>query len=768
MLHNSSLKKRISIVCASIAMLGTAAVGGLFASPVSAKAEGTASTSHTLKLSEEVAKVAYTDEEKTASGWNGTSRDENKKALFQTAFAKSNLKFYAAAGNNADETKATSWAVKEYYEWANDGNSWKWSYSSINGLSVGNNAGNEFGFNFVEGKYTVSAMSYSNSWAIAWTAPADGTFAMPASTLTIDTATNATLQMAVTKGDYLLPNEEGWTEYAESGTVNAQRISVTAGDVIYLNMYAAGTAAGRKVKIAYDPTFEFVDANDKVEEEETTAETTLLSTEVAKVSYTDEEKTASGWDGTSRDANKKALFKTAFAKSNLKFYAAAGNNADETKATSWAVKEYYEWANDGNSWKWSYSSINGLSVGNNAGNEFGFNFVEGKYNVSAMSYSNSWAIAWTAPATGTVTLPATTLTIDTATNATLQMAVTKGKYLLPNATGWTEYTESTTVAKQEFEVIEGDVIYLNMYAAGTAAGRKVKIAYDPSFVFEKETDPCKLYGHAWVDATCTTPKTCSVCQLTEGSELGHAWQNATCTAPKTCGNCQLTEGAALGHSWVNADCTSPKTCSTCQATEGKALGHDWQAATCTEAKYCKTCQITEGEALGHDWQNATCTAPKTCSVCQATEGDALGHTWVDATCTAAKTCSVCQATEGEVLAHTFGEWAEADEQNHKRVCACGEEETAAHTYGEWTVTKEATATENGSKEKACECGHKITETIPATGESSASENNSEDKGDSVSSGSGFDFGCSGAVGGLGFGAWLIGAAGLIFLKKKKD
>ena len=121
-----------------------------------------------------------------------------------------------------------------------------------------------------------------------------------------------------------------------------------------------------------------------------------------------------------------------------------------------------------------------------------------------------------------------------------------------------------------------------------------------------------------------------------------------------------------------------------------------------------------------------------------------------------------------MLAHTFGEWAEADEQNHKRVCACGEEETAAHTYGEWTVTKEATATENGSKEKACECGHKITETIPATGESSASENNSEDKGDSVSSGSGFDFGCSGAVGGLGFGAWLIGAAGLIFLKKKKD
>ena len=40
-----------------------------------------------------------------------------------------------------------------------------------------------------------------------------------------------------------------------------------------------------------------------------------------------------------------------------------------------------------------------------------------------------------------------------------------------------------------------------------------------------------------------------------------------------------------------------------------------------------------------------------------------------------------------------------------------------HSYGSWTVTKEATATEDGSKERSCTvCGHKQTQTIAATGE----------------------------------------------------
>ena len=35
---------------------------------------------------------------------------------------------------------------------------------------------------------------------------------------------------------------------------------------------------------------------------------------------------------------------------------------------------------------------------------------------------------------------------------------------------------------------------------------------------------------------------------------GHNWQAATCTAPKTCANCAMTEGTALGHDYVDDAC----------------------------------------------------------------------------------------------------------------------------------------------------------------------------------------------------------------------
>lgn len=54
--------------------------------------------------------------------------------------------------------------------------------------------------------------------------------------------------------------------------------------------------------------------------------------------------------------------------------------------------------------------------------------------------------------------------------------------------------------------------------------------------------------HQWADATCLTPKTCTLCSETEGEPLGHHWQEATCQAPKTCTACSATEGQPLAHS----------------------------------------------------------------------------------------------------------------------------------------------------------------------------------------------------------------------------
>lgn len=57
-----------------------------------------------------------------------------------------------------------------------------------------------------------------------------------------------------------------------------------------------------------------------------------------------------------------------------------------------------------------------------------------------------------------------------------------------------------------------------------------------------ELVPC---DHEWQDATCTSPKYCTICEETEGEALGHEWQDATYYAPKTCSICGETEGEPL-------------------------------------------------------------------------------------------------------------------------------------------------------------------------------------------------------------------------------
>lgn len=108
-------------------------------------------------------------------------------------------------------------------------------------------------------------------------------------------------------------------------------------------------------------------------------------------------------------------------------------------------------------------------------------------------------------------------------------------------------------------------------------------------------------NHDWIEADCTTAKTCSKCKETIGTPLGHAWLSATCTEPKSCSACGRKEGAAEGHQWNYATCENPKTCSVCQITEGRAEGHQWVSATCTAPQYCTICYESVGTALGHSW-----------------------------------------------------------------------------------------------------------------------------------------------------------------------
>lgn len=81
--------------------------------------------------------------------------------------------------------------------------------------------------------------------------------------------------------------------------------------------------------------------------------------------------------------------------------------------------------------------------------------------------------------------------------------------------------------------------------------------------------------HDWTEATCQAPRTCSLCQETEGEVLPHQWQEATCAAPKTCNTCGETEGESLPHAWVEANYQEPKTCSVCSESIGTPLTADY-------------------------------------------------------------------------------------------------------------------------------------------------------------------------------------------------
>lgn len=129
---------------------------------------------------------------------------------------------------------------------------------------------------------------------------------------------------------------------------------------------------------------------------------------------------------------------------------------------------------------------------------------------------------------------------------------------------------------------------------------------------------------------------CQICvaNCTHQWEVTEVTKEPTCAtygrAIYTCTLCRKSEKRSVeppGHQWVEATCTTPKTCEVCHQTRGQTIDHDWQDATCTAPQTCNDCGATQGEALEHPWQDATCTAPKTCGVCGQTDGDPIAHAY---------------------------------------------------------------------------------------------------------------------------------------------
>ncbi len=126
-----------------------------------------------------------------------------------------------------------------------------------------------------------------------------------------------------------------------------------------------------------------------------------------------------------------------------------------------------------------------------------------------------------------------------------------------------------------------------------------------------------FYGaceHTFSAADCTNAPTCTKCGLKNGLPNGHKVTGYTCEASTTCLECgAVVAPSNVYHNFLAATCTSPRTCTICGQKRGEAKGHSWKAATCTAPKTCSGCQMTEGYALGHNYSGNSCTRCGTAS-----------------------------------------------------------------------------------------------------------------------------------------------------------
>lgn len=91
-------------------------------------------------------------------------------------------------------------------------------------------------------------------------------------------------------------------------------------------------------------------------------------------------------------------------------------------------------------------------------------------------------------------------------------------------------------------------------------------------------------------------------------------------------------------------------------------------------------------------------------------------------CDSADTPDTPDVPDAPAHTHAYGEWeitkaATCTAVGSKdRYCSCGEKQTATisatgHSFGSWITVKEASTSETGSKERVCSCGEKETQVI---------------------------------------------------------
>lgn len=147
-----------------------------------------------------------------------------------------------------------------------------------------------------------------------------------------------------------------------------------------------------------------------------------------------------------------------------------------------------------------------------------------------------------------------------------------------------------------------------LYATGTVTRAQAAVIFE-SFMKNYFYAACE---HSFSDPDCTSSAICEKCGLVNGLPDGHRVTVYNCTTPTFCLVCDSGVAASkISHSFSDATCTAPRTCTLCGATRGEPREHSWSGASCTIPKTCTECKVTEGSPLGHTTSNGICERCKT-------------------------------------------------------------------------------------------------------------------------------------------------------------
>lgn len=146
---------------------------------------------------------------------------------------------------------------------------------------------------------------------------------------------------------------------------------------------------------------------------------------------------------------------------------------------------------------------------------------------------------------------------------------------------------------------------------------------------QTKTVPAK--GHSWLEATCTTAKICSTCNLQEGEALGHSYTSETtkesqCTIDgietHTCSLCNHTYETIInkkGHTNVLQD-SGEDICSVCNAKSFSTYSTLALTALYQRLKAPKTATINYIYAGNYTWEQKKCVVVIISCTAQVTAG----------------------------------------------------------------------------------------------------------------------------------------------------